>query len=37
MGVEKTVGNRNQRKDVENDDGMCEKCSAAGRGNIEVC
>ena len=38
--VEKTMGNRNQRKDVENDekdDGMCEKCCDAGRGNIEVC
>ena len=38
--VEKTIGNRNQRKDVENDekyDGMCEKCCDVGRGNIEVC
>ena len=36
----KVVGNRDQRKYVENDgkdDGLCEKCRAAGRGNIEVC
>ena len=37
--VGKTVGNRNQRKRVQNDetyDGMCEKCCVAGRGNIEA-
>ena len=38
--VEKTVGTRNQRKDVENDekgDGTRQKCCDAERGNIEVC
>ena len=36
--VEKVVGTWDTRKDVENDekdDGMCEKCRDAGRGNIE--
>ena len=38
--VEKAVGNRDQRKYVENeekDDGMCEEDCDAGRGDIEVC
>ena len=38
--MEKVVGNWDQRKDAENDekdDGMCEKCCDAGRGNIEQC
>ena len=38
--VEKTIGNKNQRKDAENDeknDGMNEKSCDAERGNIEVC
>ena len=37
--MEKTMGNRNQREDVVNDekyDGMCEKYFDAGRGNIEA-
>ena len=36
---EKTMPNRNLRKDVENDEknyGKCEKCCDAGRGNIAV-
>ena len=38
--VGKYVVNWNQRKDLgndEKDDGMCEKCSDAGRGNIQIC
>lgn len=38
--MEKVVGIRDQRKYVENgekNDGMCETCFDAGRGNIEVC
>ena len=38
--VGKAVGNRDQRKDVKNDekdDGMFEIYLDAGRGNIEVC
>ena len=39
--LEKYVGDWDQRKkDVghdENDDGMCEKCCDAGRGNIPIC
>lgn len=37
--VQQTVGNRDQRKDRENEetyDGMCEKCSDAGWGKIDV-
>ena len=37
--MENDVGNRDQRKDAENDekhDGMCEKCCDAGRGNIQM-
>ena len=38
--LEKYVGNWDRGKDVENDendDGMCEKCCDAGRGNIQTC
>ena len=39
--VGKVVGNnRDQRKAVESDegdDGMCDKCCAAGRGNVDLC
>ena len=40
--MEKAVGNKDQRKYVENDEAhlftecMWEKCRDAGRGNIEV-
>ena len=37
--VQQTVGNRDQRKDRENEetyDGMCEKCSDAGWRKIDV-
>ena len=38
--VEKTMGNRSQRKDVDKNekyDGTCEVCCDAGRGTIEGC
>ena len=38
--MEKAVGDRDQRKGVENDekyDRLCKKRADAGRGNIEVC
>ena len=31
LGLEERCGN------CEKDDGMCEKCCDAGRGNIEIC